>query len=945
MDAGSMMAGKTNSDGAMLGSISQHHSLRHHPHHPHPHHHHHHHHQPPAVPPQHQLSHPHPHLHHPADGLTEVSVVDINASLAASAPLISHVSPSPQIIPAAPGTTTGTGGTGTGAGGAVGSASISGHVPGFCNILNASNSSDLQAVAYNSLTQNVRCKSPPTLVDNLKNGTIGNSQNALCNGAIMTNGQTKDSNLAHGLVRKVLNSSDGNGQKKPMVSLTHLPKRPPIDIQFIDMAYSVSEGHKRGYKTILKGINGKFRSGELTAIMGPSGAGKSTLMNILAGYKTSHLSGSVLINGKDRNLRKFRKLSCYIMQDDRLLPYLTVREAMMVSANLKLGKDISVSDKRAVVEEIIETLGLLDAASTLTLNLSGGQRKRLSIALELVNNPPVMFFDEPTSGLDSATCSQLISLLKSLARGGRTIVCTIHQPSARIFELFDNLYVLAEGQCIYQGRVNGLVPFLASLGLECPSYHNPANYVMEVACGEHGDWNSKLVTAVSNGKCNNYNQPLAQSKSTSQKNMALDGNTTVPNDREDDLTLLKNSVASNEYTAITMPGAAAPEAQLNNESKTGTTGSAGERKIPPPNGLSSGAEPSTTSITTTTTVSMASDATGPLLPPSATAGATATATVTPPTALATATSGQKATCTTSLLDSTESVSITIPKKQAGFPTSGWMQFWILLKRTMITIMRDQTLTQMRLLSHVIVGAIIGMIYYDIGNDASKIMSNAGCIFFTTMFTMFTAMMPTILTFPTEMAVFVREHLNYWYSLKSFYFAKTIADLPFQVLFTSVYVIVVYYLTSQPMEPKRVGMFVLICILTSLVAQSLGLLIGAGMSVETGVFLGPVSTIPIILFSGFFVNFDVIPSYLQWVTYVSYVRYGFEGAMVSVYGMEREKLACTEIYCHFRSPKKFLEEMSMDNAEYWIDATALFGFFISLRVIAYFVLRWKLHSIR
>ncbi|XP_049535189.1 ATP-binding cassette sub-family G member 1-like isoform X2 [Anopheles darlingi] len=809
------------------------------------------------------------------------------------------------------------------------------------------------------------------LQKDLKNTVVWvkrNSQSALCNGAIMTNGQTKDSNLAHGLVRKVLNSSDGNGQKKPMVSLTHLPRRPPIDIQFIDMSYSVSEGHKRGYKTILKGINGKFRSGELTAIMGPSGAGKSTLMNILAGYKTSHLSGSVLINGKDRNLRKFRKLSCYIMQDDRLLPYLTVREAMMVSANLKLGKDISVSAKRAVVEEIIETLGLSDAATTLTLNLSGGQRKRLSIALELVNNPPVMFFDEPTSGLDSSTCSQLISLLKSLARGGRTIVCTIHQPSARIFELFDNLYVLAEGQCIYQGRVNGLVTFLASLGLECPSYHNPANYVMEVACGEHGDWNSKLVTAVNNGKCNNYNQPLAQSKSASNKNVSLDGTAPMATtDREDELALLKTAVAATagDYTAITMPtGNASQEAQLNNESKPAAAAAGAGGKSSPPNGATAAASEAvalTASGATTTTGAVTganissgqlavavpsdgagSDATGQLLP---TVGAATGTTTTTTTSTTNSSAVCKATCTTSLLDSTESVSITMPKKQAGFPTSGWMQFWILLKRTMITIMRDQTLTQMRLLSHVIVGAIIGMIYYDIGNDASKIMSNAGCIFFTTMFTMFTAMMPTILTFPTEMAVFVREHLNYWYSLKSFYFAKTIADLPFQVLFTSVYVIVVYYLTSQPMDPKRVGMFVLICILTSLVAQSLGLLIGAGMSVETGVFLGPVSTIPIILFSGFFVNFDVIPSYLQWVTYVSYVRYGFEGAMVSVYGMEREKLACTAIYCHFRSPKKFLEEMSMDNAEYWIDATALFGFFISLRVIAYFVLRWKLHSIR
>lgn len=102
---------------------------------------------------------------------------------------------------------------------------------------------------------------------------------------------------------------------------------------------------------------------------------------------------------------------------------------------------------------------------------------------------------------------------------------------------------------------------------------------------------------------------------------------------------------------------------------------------------------------------------------------------------------------------------------------------------------------------------------------------------------------------------------------------------FQILFSSVYVIVVYYLTSQPFEPQRIAMFVSICILTSLVAQSLGLLIGAGLSVEAGVFLGPVSTIPTILFSGFFVNFDTIPGYLQWVTYVSYVRYAFEGKTV------------------------------------------------------------------
>ncbi|XP_046387471.1 ATP-binding cassette sub-family G member 4-like [Ischnura elegans] len=638
--------------------------------------------------------------------------------------------------------------------------------------------------------------------------------------------------------------------------LTHLPKRPPVDIEFTSLSHSVSEGRRRGYKTLLKCISGRFRSGELSAIMGPSGAGKSTLMNILAGYKTSsHLTGTITVNGKERNLRRFRKMSCYIMQDDELLPHLTVREAMTVSANLKLGRGMHNSDKQLVVQEILEMLGLVECCNTRTASLSGGQRKRLSIALELVNNPPVMFFDEPTSGLDSSSCFQCISLLKSLAKGGRTIICTIHQPSARLFEKFDHLFMLAEGQCIYQGAIPGLVPFLSSMGLDCPSYHNPADFVMEVACGEHGDYVHKLVMAVNNGKCNNWN----------------------PNNNS------KAACISNDILK---------EAEVPSMAKNGLTPPA----LPAP--------PSSPTV-------------APSAPPASTA----------------------VNCTTSLLDSDESISC--PPHRDGFPTSGFRQFYILLKRTFLSIMRDQTLTRLRLVSHVVVGTLIGLIYQGIGNEASKVFSNSGCIFFCVLFLMFTAMMPTILTFPLEMAVFVREHLNYWYSLKSFYFAKTMADLPFQITFSIVYVIIVYFMTSQPLEATRFFLFLLMFIMTSLVAQSLGLLIGAALTVENGVFLGPVTSVPILLFSGYFVNFNTIPSYLQWLSYLSYIRYGFEGSMLAIYGYNRAKLKCSEAYCHYKSPTKFLEELDMANGEYWIDVVALGAFFLLLRCVAYLVLRFKL----
>ncbi|KAL5281067.1 hypothetical protein ACFFRR_004842 [Megaselia abdita] len=688
--------------------------------------------------------------------------------------------------------------------------------------------------------------------------------------------------LSHHLFSKTVNVGEQRAQIVPAQPkrLQHLPTRPPVDLAFHNLTYKVKEGSRSNAKTILKSVSGQLRSKELTAIMGPSGAGKSTLLNILSGYVSNNIEGSITLNGNERNLSQFRKLSAYIMQDNQLHGNLTVQEAMTVATNLKLSKTFTKTEKNNMIDEILQTLTLSEHRNTLTRNLSGGQKKRLSIALELVSNPPIMFFDEPTSGLDSSTCFQCIHLLKMLALGGRTIICTIHQPSARLFEMFDQLYTLSDGQCVYQGNTRQLVPFLSTLGLECPSYHNPASYVIEVACGEHGDHTKQLVAAIDNGKRNI--RTFADFNGIKTRN---------------------DVAAVHNLRAIL---------DKNDSSKIGTGKFEENITLNNGNGALNGKLVNDIAKDSLVTINNKGDSMISM--------------------------EKEDNVNTSLL----SPEITSPQR---YPTSQFHQFWVVLKRTLLFSYRDWTLMYLRLFAHLLVGFLIGALYYDIGNDGAKVLSNLGFLFFNMLFLMYTSMTITILSFPLEMPVLLKENFNRWYSLKSYYLAISVADIPFQTIFCVVYVTIVYYFTSQPWELFRYSMFLGACLMISFVAQSVGLVVGAAMNVQNGVFLAPVMSVPFLLFSGFFVSFDAIPVYLRWITYLSYIRYGFEGTALATYGYGREKLKCFQTYCHFKSPITTLEELDMVNADFTLDIVALIVIFVVLRISAYLFLRWKLKTTR
>lgn len=274
----------------------------------------------------------------------------------------------------------------------------------------------------------------------------------------------------------------------------------PLLLSYTNLSYSVEIGQKllpalpffgsqddvQKTKLLLDDISGVAREGEITAILGASGSSKTTLMDAIAGrISKQRLKGTVTLNGEVLGSKLLKIISAYVMQDDLLYSMLTIQETLMFSAEFRLPRSFSKEKKQKRVEALIDQLGLRSAAETIIgdeqhRGVSGGERRRVSIGVDIIHDPVLLFLDEPTSGLDSTSAFNVVKVLKQIAKSGSIVIMSIHQPSHRILNLLDCLIFLSNGRAVCSEAPSNLSQFFGAFGHRIPENENQAEFVLDL---------------------------------------------------------------------------------------------------------------------------------------------------------------------------------------------------------------------------------------------------------------------------------------------------------------------------------------------------------------------------------------------------------------------------------------------------------------------------------
>jgi len=510
-------------------------------------------------------------------------------------------------------------------------------------------------------------------------------------------------------------------------------------------------------QNILHNVSGKAACGSVLGILGPSGSGKSTLLNVLYGISNDKtiVSGQVSVNGKQYHSKDLKNICAYVHQDDCLFPNLTVRECIEYSALLRLPTHLSLSEKLAKVEKVIQELhlegvsnnriGSSFSTSTSRSRVSGGERKRVSIGMELVTSPQILFLDEPTSGLDSYTSHSILKTLKELASNGRTVILSIHQPNAKTFNLIDHILLLYKGKTMYNSSRGNAVREFAKYGFVCPKTENVADFMLDVISDQKS--RAQFIKA----KFDTTEDLVSQATHSNNQQLQF-------------VEAQENKIAAEIFN-----------------------------------------------------------------------------------------SERRSICSTFFAESP-----------------------IMLQRAGRNIVRNKALFVMHLTISLILGLCGGYVFSDVEDNLAGFQNRTGAFYFMLTFFAFSSF-SSMDAFINERRIFVKETSARYYSVLSYFVAKTALDIvTLRVIPITVFACIFYWIMGLQASFSNFMIFLTTLICFNIAAGSISVCISVfSSSVGTANLVATVVFLFMLLFGGFLVNVTTLPAVIGWFKYLSIFNYAFE----------------------------------------------------------------------
>lgn len=739
----------------------------------------------------------------------------------------------------------------------------------------------------------------------------------------------------------------------------------PASLQFEHVSYNLNG------KQILSGVQGIALPGQLMAIMGASGAGKTTFLDILARKnKRGEVQGSFYVNGEKVNDDEYRSVVGFVDQDDTMLPTLTVHETIMTSALLRLPRDMNVSIKEQRVYEVEKQLGILAIKDQLIgseegngRGISGGEKRRVGIACELVTSPSILFLDEPTSGLDAFNAFNVVECLVTLAKNyNRTVIFTIHQPRSNIVALFDHLVLLAKGRTVYSGPYSSCQNYFDRIGYPCPPGFNIADYLVDLtmhAGTAHtpSDETGPRGFDGGSGSMRTVNSSVRAIKSiASASNMSMD-NSSYGSHNESDIRRPKSKrrqsikqqqdrklyTRKKSNTGVESPLTPKTDDEVSDPNDRRISADLirlskqqglvppqimdDPHQLPPPAyGTGTGLDDLVSSYTSSDVAGQVRDDINAAVSSASNANGSANG---------------------------ESNQAVVSGTMKGYRRVGYIsQFSILSRRTWRNLYRNPMLMLTHYAIAILLAVLSGFLFYGLTDDIKGFQNRLGLFFFVLALFGFSTL-TSLTVFSSERLLFVRERANGYYSPITYFAAKVVFDIvPLRLIPPIIMGAIVYPMSGlTPAWPEFLK-FILILVLFNLAAAAICLFIGIVFR-DGGVanLIGSLVMLFSLLFAGLLLNHDAIPKPALWLQTVSptlspisraalinaaqlsIFHYGFEGLIVNEvkyltlvdhkYGLDIEVPGAS-----------ILSAFGFNNSALWNDVVGLAIFSAAFIVIAY-----------